>query len=85
MGSRRLLLADAPTRFTVEGRGEFPIAMLGRDRCWPARLPDAAAIGARDGVDRPEALRIRAVTLETASPAAPDRAAWRETGWRVID
>ena len=78
-------MKKADIKFTVEGRGEFPLDMLRYDRCFP-----------RTGVDvemmerPPEVLNSpRCVTLVALARDwifwQPTLDRWLSFGWRVID
>ena len=73
-GGSRMSRARSMTRFTVQGRGNFPLDMLRYDSCWPADTASAMSIGRSDPADT--------ITLLTWGVGiTPDR--WRSFGWTV--
>jgi hypothetical protein len=62
-------------KFTVSGRGLFPLDMLRYDCCYPASPQD---VNSMDGRAR------REVTLVAANPVAPTTGRWASFGWDVI-
>ncbi len=64
-------------RFTVRGRGQFPIDMLRYDSCWPYTSMDSSYISDESGG--------REVTLLTNSPNAPTHGRWKSFTWAVVE
>lgn len=63
-------------KFTVEGRGYFPLDMLRYDACYPATSEDATNLAAKD---------FRKVTLISTIIAEPTAGRWQSFGWQVTD
>jgi hypothetical protein len=75
----------ANIKFTVEGRGDFPLDMLRYDRCHPRTGVDAEMM-----LTPPEHLRSpRCVTLVALDRDnrfwAPTEGRWLSFGWSVIE
>lgn len=66
---------DDSTRFTVNGRGVFPIDMLRHDRCWP--LDNYAAV--TDYNREPQTVTLFTDSVRTITPGR-----WRSFGWTVM-
>jgi hypothetical protein len=78
-------MKKADIRFTVEGRGEFPLDMLRYDRCFPRTGEDADMM-----LRQPEHLRsTRCVTLVALARDnrfwQPTEGRWLSFGWSVIE
>lgn len=73
-------------RFTVRGRGEFPIDMLRYDRCWPRTGEDVLRIEpsytSRGDLSTREVTLYKYTQLKRGSVAEAGR--WRSFGWEVI-
>jgi hypothetical protein len=68
--------------FTVTGRGEFPIVMLGKDACWPKReSEDAAGIAATFFPRRSNDER----TITLIGVNSPNAPRWKSWGWTVLN
>jgi len=68
--------------FTVEGTGDFPIVMLGKDACWPKReSEDAAGIAATFFPRRRDPNEKRSITLVGVNE--PNTPRWKSWGWTV--
>lgn len=61
-------------RYTVEGSGEFPLALLVISHAWPAELIDADGMHPKRGDKR---------KVDVISAIRPDYDAWRDCGWEV--
>lgn len=70
--------------FLVEGEGDFPFDMLVCDQCWPQAAADAMEVGKRPLAESRNRL-YRQVRLATTNEAGPNRMAWTERHWHVID
>ena len=70
---------DEPTRFTVKGRGLFPIDMLRHDHCWPVD-GDYNHIS-RSATSNAEASIVLCAQMRRC--ITPER--WRSFGWVVTD
>ena len=75
----------ADIRFTVEGRGEFPLDMLRYDRCFPRTGEDAEMM-----LTPPDHLRSpRQVTLVALAREnrywQPTEGRWLSFRWAVVD
>jgi len=75
----------ADIRFTVEGRGNFPLDMLRYDRCFPRTGDDVMMMETQ-----PEYLRSpRCVTLLALSRESrywqPTVGRWASFGWSVVN
>jgi hypothetical protein len=67
--------------FTVEGTGEFPIVMLGKDACWPKRESEDAAGIAATFFHRNDPTKKREITLIGVNP--PNAPRWKSWSWTV--
>lgn len=63
------------SKFTVNGRGEFPIDMLRHDRCWPVENMEAVQRYNEDAVS---------VVLYTDDWHQITLGRWKSFGWTVI-
>lgn len=74
-------------RYTVEGRGAFPLDMLRYDACWPERTEDAMSIAeptyfaTREKVIE---LNDKSRQVRLVSNTAPTDARWRSFMWKVV-
>lgn len=60
--------------FTVRGKGDFPLAMLHHDKCFPCQEEDVEAILSTD---------LRRVRLCSRAKATPSVEVWQAFGWQV--
>ncbi len=85
-----------PTKFVVEGKGDFPIDMLRYDRAVPATERDANTItregrtelvddGKGNTVWTTSARRVSLVRYSSAGKSGPCIERWRSFGWRVVE
>lgn len=68
-------------RFTVIGKGDFPVDMLRRDECWPVDGDSAAYL-----IDDGDSRESRHVTLTSRQPRKlwlPTFERWQSFGWVV--
>lgn len=72
-----------PTRFTVIGRGKFPIDMLRYDSCWPAKSEDARTITATFDEPRDPRETFEIGLMQAAGYGEPTVARWDSFGWKV--
>ena len=70
------------TKFTVEGRGEFPLDMLRYDSAWPYTGSDVSKIEARHDDGYSDSTDRREVTLLSAHGNLT-AARWASFGWPV--
>lgn len=85
MAQRKLTVY--PMRFTVEGRGQFPVDMLRYDACWPDSSEDVFALTVERG-DIEEFTTTRKIHLRkwaTSAKELPTKGRWASFGWRVTD
>lgn len=68
-----------PTKFLVEGSGEFPIDMLRYDRAVPETEVASNAIS-REGLRA-----VRLVRFSSAGKSGPNVARWKSFGWQVTE
>lgn len=64
-------------KYTVAGKGYFPVDMLRYDCCWPASQEDVPEL--RDFTDRTATRRITLCGLGT-----PTTGRWNSFGWMVL-
>lgn len=69
-------------RFTVEGRGSFPLDMLRYDHCWPS---DSGSVKLIEAGMMPLAKARVIVLLRDVfdKEAQPEIRRWQSFGWRV--
>jgi hypothetical protein len=75
-----------PTKFLVEGSGQFPIDMLRYDRCCPATESDSNAINRQvkwDG-EKTAKCHIELIRYSSAGKSGPNVARWASFGWKVL-
>ncbi|CAB4130440.1 hypothetical protein UFOVP119_64 [uncultured Caudovirales phage] len=72
------------TKFTVTGRGRFPVDMLRYDECFPRTGEDAQAMN-YDSESLAGVREVRSVTLCTYARhgSRPTAARWASFGWSV--
>ena len=68
---------DEPARFTVRGKGNFPVDMLRHDQCWPV---DGDIFAINTPRKQETGLRLCALKRRLITPAR-----WRSFGWVVTD
>lgn len=74
---------DAPTEFTVRGRGAFPVDMLRYDAAYPASAYDARQVE-RTFDERLEGFfDVWTITLQTRCATSPTAGRWHSFGWEV--
>lgn len=77
MTTDRISFWEEPARFTVKGKGVFPVDMLRHDHAWPLD-GDMQAIGQR--VEYEATITLCAQKRRLITPAR-----WRSFGWVVTD
>jgi hypothetical protein len=70
-----------PRRFTVTGRGKFPLDMLRYDRCYPATEPDVGVIEWSSWPRKREHFKVDLVKPDGGEPTV---ARWDSFGWKVV-
>lgn len=68
--------------FEVEGKSLFPIDMLRRDKCYPSREEDTAAI-IEQALSEPDGRTVR-VRLSCQDPHHPSTDDWVSFGWILV-
>jgi len=63
-------------KFTISGRGNFPLDMLRYDCCYPSSPQDVSKIEGREP---------REITLIAANPFAPTKGRWASFGWTATN
>jgi hypothetical protein len=74
----------ADIKFTVEGRGDFPLDMLRYDRCFPRTGTDAETILPPEHLRGPRCVTLVALARDSRW-WEPERGRWISFGWTVID
>lgn len=70
-------------RFTVQGRGQFPLDMLRYDRCWPRGETDANVAQSSSERAVGEARLVELTATDRPSYWTPTEGRWRSFGWVV--
>lgn len=70
---------DSPTRFTVRGRGGFPMDMMRHDHCWPVD-GEYMHIARSDGTKDEYSVTLCAQARRHITPAR-----WASFGWTVTE
>jgi hypothetical protein len=71
-------------RFTVEGRGQFPVDMLRRDACYPESEQDSGLITLTFDRVPGVAVRIHLERRVMSKSWAPTTGWWETFGWKVL-
>lgn len=72
-------------KFTVEGRGEFPLDMLRYDRCFPRTGDDAEMLRTpAEHLSSPRCVTLIALARDMRY-WEPSRGRWASFGWYVLD
>lgn len=66
----------ALVRYTVTGRGAFPVDLLRQGIAWPARASDSRQICTVDGIER---------VVELQGMRAPNFRKWLASSWRIVE
>lgn len=77
-------MASYTQRFTVVGKGAFPLDMLRYDYCYPCTSDDAVVIGAEDWNGKGEPRTVELSRTIAHSKVTPTEGRWASFGWRLV-